>query len=45
MALSKEEFIENLAILDIDFGDSIESVTLRDANIAFQKLAFYFASG
>ena len=39
MALTREELIENLSILDIEVGDNLESITLKDATKAFQKLA------
>ena len=39
MALTREELIENLSILNIESGDTLESITLRDTIVAFQKLA------
>ena len=39
MTMSNDELSEYLSILDIKVGDDLEAVTLRDATVAFQKLA------
>ena len=41
MVMTNEELIRSLSILNLGIGieDDIASVTLRDATIAFQKLA------